>query len=79
MHHYQNPEKQISLLCFGIGMSSGSLALVLTVQAGVTRSELGTATGALTLSRNIGAALGVGLLGSMLVSKGTSIEPKTSQ
>jgi len=57
-----------ALVLFGVRMSAGSLALVLTVQSSVNRSELGTATGALTLARYVGAALGVGLLGPLLAS-----------
>ena len=63
---------RVALVVFGVGMSAGSLALVLTVQSSVARPELGTATGALTLARYIGAALGVGLLGSILSSGATA-------
>jgi EmrB/QacA subfamily drug resistance transporter len=58
-----------TLVLLGMGLSGGSLALVLIVQVSVPRSELGTATGALTLSRNLGGAVGVGLLGALLASE----------
>jgi EmrB/QacA subfamily drug resistance transporter len=68
-----------TLVLFGVGMSAGSLALVLMVQSSVSRSELGTATGALTLARYIGAALGVGLLGSLLTSGAATGDVLTSK
>jgi hypothetical protein len=41
---------------------------MLTVQVGVSRSEMGTANGVNTLSKYLGGALGVGLLGSFVIA-----------
>ena len=61
-----------TLFVIGMGQGAGYLSLLLIIQVGVARSELGTATGVSTLAKYVGGALGVGLLGSFVVSSGSN-------
>jgi predicted MFS family arabinose efflux permease len=61
-----------TLLIIGASQGAGFLMLMLMIQVGVHRSELGTATGVSTLAKYVGGTLGVGLLGSMVVAPGAS-------
>ncbi len=61
-----------TLFVIGMGQGAGYLSLLLIIQVGVARSELGTATGVSTLAKYVGGALGVGLLGSFVVSTGSN-------
>ena len=50
----------------GIGMGPTSLSQILSAQHAVAWNRRGVATGIVTLSRTIGGAIGVGLLGATL-------------
>jgi MFS family permease len=50
----------------GLGMGPASLSYIVSVQNAVEWNRRGVATGAVTFSRMMGGALGVGLLGAML-------------
>lgn len=54
------------LIVTGIGMGPTSLSFILAVQNSVRWGQRGVATGAVTLFRTIGGAVGVGLLGATL-------------
>ncbi len=53
-------------LALGAGMGFAMLSLLLAIQHGVPRSDLGLATSLNQFSRSIGAALGVALMGGVL-------------
>jgi MFS family permease len=53
----------------GIGMGLSIPAFLITVQATVPRQLLGTATATLQFARNIGGAVGVGIMGVVLASE----------
>ena len=55
-----------SLVVTGLGFGPGSLACILGVQNAVDWNRRGAATGAVTFSRVLGGALGVGVLGATL-------------
>jgi MFS family permease len=57
---------QASLVVTGLGFGPGSLACILGVQNAVDWNRRGAATGAVTFSRVLGGALGVGILGATL-------------
>jgi MFS family permease len=57
---------KISLVVTGLGFGPGSLACILGVQNAVDWNRRGAATGAVTFSRVLGGALGVGVLGATL-------------
>jgi len=57
-----------ALFVIGAAQGAGYLVLMLTVQVGVNRSDMGTANGVNTLAKYVGGALGVGLLGSFVVA-----------
>jgi EmrB/QacA subfamily drug resistance transporter len=54
------------LVIVGVGMGPTSLSFILAVQNSVEWGQRGVATGAVTLFRTIGGAVGVGLLGATL-------------
>jgi len=57
---------QVSLIMTGLGFGPASLSCILGVQNAVDWNRRGAATGAVTFSRVLGGALGVGLLGATL-------------
>jgi len=57
------------LVVFGVGMGMTLQIAVVAVQNAVDRRDLGSATSAISFSRNIGAANGTALLGAVLVSR----------
>ena len=57
---------KISLVVTGLGFGPGSLSCILGVQNAVDWNRRGAATGAVTFSRVLGGALGVGILGATL-------------
>ncbi len=57
---------KVSLVVTGLGFGPGSLACILGVQNAVDWNRRGAATGAVTFSRVLGGALGVGVLGATL-------------
>ncbi|UKS31064.1 MFS transporter [Paenibacillus sp. HWE-109] len=64
----------IGLLLIGFGVSLTLPALMATVIASVPKEQTGAVSGALNASRQIGAMLGVAVLGSILSGKGSFIE-----
>lgn len=59
----------IGLAIVGLGMGPGSLSMILAVQHSVSWGRRGVATGAVTLLRTIGGAIGVGILGAILAGE----------
>ncbi|WP_435010260.1 MFS transporter [Tundrisphaera lichenicola] len=57
---------QVSLVVIGLGFGPASLCCILGVQNEVDWNRRGVATGAVTFSRVLGGALGVGMLGATL-------------
>jgi EmrB/QacA subfamily drug resistance transporter len=57
---------KVSLVVTGLGFGPGSLACILGVQNAVDWNRRGAATGAVTFSRVLGGAMGVGVLGATL-------------
>jgi len=57
------------MVVFGIGMGMTLQIVVVAVQNAVERRDLGSATSAVSFFRNIGAACGTALLGTVLVSR----------
>jgi len=57
---------KVSLVITGFGFGPGSLACILGVQNAVDWNRRGAATGAVTFSRVLGGAMGVGILGATL-------------
>ena len=66
------PGLNAALFIIGASQGAGFLTLMLMIQVGVERTELGTATGVNTLAKYVGGTLGVGLLGSFVVAPGSS-------
>jgi EmrB/QacA subfamily drug resistance transporter len=64
----QSPKSALLAACFviGAGMGTQMLSLLLAVQHGVHRSQLGIATSLNQFSRSIGAAVGVAAMGAIL-------------
>jgi EmrB/QacA subfamily drug resistance transporter len=56
------------MVVFGVGMGMTLQIVVVAVQNAVDRRQLGTATSAISFFRNIGAASGTALLGSVLAA-----------
>ncbi|HWE38538.1 MAG TPA: MFS transporter [Isosphaeraceae bacterium] len=56
----------VGMVIIGLGMGPTSLSYILAVQHSVQWGQRGVATGAVTFTRTIGGALGVGLLGALL-------------
>jgi EmrB/QacA subfamily drug resistance transporter len=56
----------LSVFVLGCGMGLTTLALLLAVQHGVDRSQLGLATSLNQFSRSVGAAIGVAAMGAIL-------------
>jgi EmrB/QacA subfamily drug resistance transporter len=56
----------VSCLTLGLGMGSSMLSLLLAVQHGVGRSQLGIATSLNQFSRSIGASVGVAAMGALM-------------
>jgi MFS family permease len=56
----------VGMVIIGFGMGPTSLSYILAVQHSVKWGQRGVATGAVTFTRTIGGALGVGLLGALL-------------
>jgi EmrB/QacA subfamily drug resistance transporter len=63
-----SPRQALVAACFviGAGMGTQMLSLLLAVQHGVDRSQLGLATSLNQFSRSIGAAVGVAAMGAIL-------------
>jgi EmrB/QacA subfamily drug resistance transporter len=57
------------MVVFGVGMGMTLQIVVVAVQNAVDRRDLGSATSAVSFFRNIGAACGTALLGTILVSR----------
>ncbi len=57
------------MVVFGIGMGMTLQIVVVAVQNAVERRDIGSATSAVSFFRNIGAACGTALLGTVLVSR----------
>jgi len=57
------------MVVFGIGMGMTLQIVVVAVQNAVERRDLGSSTSAVSFFRNIGAACGTALLGTVLVSR----------
>jgi MFS family permease len=57
------------MIVFGVGMGMTLQIVVVAVQNAVDRRDLGSATSAVSFFRNIGAACGTALLGTILVSR----------
>ncbi len=57
------------MVVFGIGMGMTLQIVVVAVQNAVERRDIGSATSAVSFFRNIGAASGTALLGTVLVSR----------
>jgi EmrB/QacA subfamily drug resistance transporter len=57
------------MVVFGVGMGMTLQIVVVAVQNAVERRDLGSATSAVSFFRNIGAASGTALLGTVLVSR----------
>ena len=59
----------LDMVVFGVGMGMTLQIVVVAVQNAVERRDLGSATSAVSFFRNIGAACGTALLGTVLVSR----------
>jgi EmrB/QacA subfamily drug resistance transporter len=59
----------VFMIVFGVGMGMTLQIVVVAVQNAVDRRDLGSATSAVSFFRNIGAACGTALLGTILVSR----------
>jgi MFS family permease len=59
----------VYMVVFGIGMGMTLQIVVVAVQNAVERRDLGSATSSVSFFRNIGAACGTALLGTVLVSR----------
>jgi EmrB/QacA subfamily drug resistance transporter len=57
------------MVVFGVGMGMTLQIVVVAVQNAVERRDIGSATSAVSFFRNIGAACGTALLGTVLVSR----------
>jgi MFS family permease len=57
------------MIVFGVGMGMTLQIVVVAVQNAVDRRDLGSATSGVSFFRNIGAACGTALLGTILVSR----------
>src|SRR5580704_4073369 len=57
------------MVVFGVGMGMTLQIVVVAVQNAVERRDLGSSTSAVSFFRNIGAACGTALLGTVLVSR----------
>jgi predicted MFS family arabinose efflux permease len=57
------------MVVFGVGMGMTLQIVVVAVQNAVDRRDLGSATSAVSFFRNLGAAAGTALLGTVLVSR----------
>jgi EmrB/QacA subfamily drug resistance transporter len=62
----------LSLALMGSGMGLAMPAFLIAVQNSVRRDMLGTATSTLTFSRNIGATVGVSVMGAILATRVTA-------
>jgi MFS family permease len=60
------PEGGLYMVVFGLGMGMVMQILVLAVQNSVARDDIGAATSAISFFRNIGAAFGTALFGTIL-------------
>jgi len=59
----------LHLLVFGLGFGMVTQVLVLAIQNGVERRELGTATAAANLFRSLGGAVGVAIFGGVFADR----------
>ncbi|HVA88460.1 MAG TPA: MDR family MFS transporter [Chloroflexota bacterium] len=59
----------LHLLVFGLGFGMVTQVLVLAIQNGVERRELGTATAAANLFRSLGGAVGVAIFGGVFAGR----------
>ena len=59
----------LDMVVFGVGMGMTLQIVVVAVQNAVERRDMGSATSAVSFFRNIGAACGTALLGTVLVSR----------
>jgi MFS family permease len=59
----------LHLLVFGLGFGMVTQVLVLAIQNGVERRELGTATAAANLFRSLGGAVGVAVFGGVFADR----------
>jgi EmrB/QacA subfamily drug resistance transporter len=59
----------VYMIVFGVGMGMTLQIVVVAVQNAVDRGDLGSATSAISFFRNIGAACGTALLGTILVNR----------
>jgi MFS family permease len=62
-------------LGLGLGLGLVMQVMVLLVQNSVSRKNLGTATSTLTLLRQVGAAIGVAVLGSLITARFVAAVP----
>lgn len=74
---FSNYDSSLGFLIFcvvlaGIGMGSQTAPLMLSVQQSLSQKDLGVATSAQMLSRTIGGAIGVSILGAVLTGTMTS-------
>jgi EmrB/QacA subfamily drug resistance transporter len=67
--HTTLADASYSMIVFGVGMGMTLQIAVVAVQNAVDRSDLGSATSAISFFRNIGAAVGSAILGALLVSR----------
>lgn len=67
-----------SMLVIGIGMGPTSLSQILAVQSSVEWNRRGAATGAVAFFRTIGGALGVAVLGALLIARASGRLPRGS-
>ncbi|MBI2060315.1 MAG: MFS transporter [Nitrospirae bacterium] len=64
-----------SLAVAGTGMGFGFVPMLIAVQSGVVRSELGIATSGIVFFRNVGATIGLSIMGAVMNERLTSKDP----
>jgi len=67
--HTSHFVSSLYMVVFGLGMGQVLQILVLAVQNSVRRDDLGSATSAISFFRNVGAAFGTALFGTVLFSR----------
>ena len=74
--HSTNQQVIVAMIVIGLGLGTSMQTYTLVVQNSVSRHDMAVATSATQLSRSIGAAIGLAVLGTILSQGMTSALPK---